>query len=1732
MISSIFVTWNFGVMAEEVENDHEHIDVSSISAEQVYVDKTFGVTVKNAQDVSYYMFIPEEDATYLIYSIGEKYDTAGTLYDGEGNLLIDKNGGGDYDNFLIEADLIKGNTYYIACKMYSAEATGEYDAIVQKFSPSGSGEDIPSEDEGGTPPEVSGDGIVVDQITLSGVIYTEKSRSVRLAETGMTAYYSFVPEVSGIYSLEILKITEETVVKIYDDTGSFIESFSGTEDSLFETKFEGGSIYYFGYSFTNTESTGAFTTRLKLIDEIGGGEDVTTPSEPDIDVNSIEYADLQVGLDTECYLKESDQINYYRILSDDHAIYNFDFFKVAGEINVCVYDAAGYLIDKWNFGSDSSFSYEFKAGDTHYIGVSLISGELPNYLLICLSAKEVSGEAPSTPNHKLYENYANGFTIVPGEKLRFEFCPSSDGTYIFRDTSGSDTVCYLYDENGNLIASNDDSSEGFSFNLSYDLSCNHIYYYEVFLFDSNNEGWLQVWFERYIPIEEIIIHQSEITDHVGMQQSVHVELLPGGNIDSIIWSSSDESVATVTDGIIFFKGVGEATVTAATKEGVSATVKVTSLASSELSLGSTTITKRDEHYIFTPEKDGKYTLYVSGDIYATIEMYTPDYVGGWGQDGYNASLSVELEGGISYGIRIISDLSEEKPSATFTIVEAESPESFKIEEEAVSLKISQSYRLSTIFLPQFSFEEDIFWSSSNSSIVQIENGTLIALSAGTVTVKARTASGFSDTVEVTVTEPDSIPEDVPVDIITNNTEEENEVLLYRFTASSDATHYFKLENPNLDVYLIELIENGSVIMNWNSDVESGSFEWWLTNGRTIYVRIINLSSIGERSAQLTITTKKQLESIRIINNSGSHSFEVGSSIDLSFAHYPSDVACPSVLWSSSDDTIATVDEKGCVIFHSKGYVTIYLRTTDGSGLSDEISFNVSSIENLVLGEDTITVLEQQNVGIWFSFTPSESGLYLFSSSEWSNDPYIRLYDSNKNFIDENDDYNGTWGFGLSCSLTEGCTYYVEVFERCEFGKVLFKVEKLKSVTSVEVSKAPEKAEYYLDYPNQHVNLNGLELLITYEDGNSFTWEYDPREVINEHLYFEYDYTSLFENGTIVFTVGAASVEYTFKMLENPVEKIEVIQSSTTKYYDQTGGYMNYIYYEGEKLEYYHYYLKEHSDAFIRIFFKDGNTEDACLGSYVLGEYIGYSNDLQYQNPWSLGSENPVEVSFFGHTANLYVTVEENPVERIELSGANTIELIFEQNGCWDWRWDHELGQDVEYFRYDYPNLGELVITIYYTNGTQETTTLNKLGNYSTHDFQSITPWTLNGEQQITITYMNRSAYLNVLIIEPPIKSIEVTKAPVIEITYGDLDRGYMSSEGYCIDSISLDGVELTITYTDGNVETVNATDLTFDGFYCHIEYPCNITEPGLHPVIISYLGVPASFDITIKESEVKSIEVTKQPTNGHTDYGFLPSLEGMQLTITLRDGTVKTVDVTESNLTFDIIEMAYVITDSDGNRILAMVHEIYEQTDSQTYLYDFRIVYLGAFATVYVSTPMNSDVSNVEISKVETNDDYSGITLNVTVNTADGKERSYALESIFVVPMESNEYYSSYEVYAYQSLKGCLNYTIVFYYDNGRVSYASVNIFGESSTIDLRDESENVSAGDVDGDGQITNSDVTVLIRALCGWNESNATYCDVNGDGKVNNRDAISLIQMVNEPKHEEIIDPTPLPDGYVSLA
>ena len=82
--------------------------------------------------------------------------------------------------------------------------------------------------------------------------------------------------------------------------------------------------------------------------------------------------------------------------------------------------------------------------------------------------------------------------ITANEITYLKFVPTVNGTYTFQSSSDSDTYGYLFDENKNLITSNDDGDEDYNFKITYELTAGTVYYWGARYYDAEDSGSFDV----------------------------------------------------------------------------------------------------------------------------------------------------------------------------------------------------------------------------------------------------------------------------------------------------------------------------------------------------------------------------------------------------------------------------------------------------------------------------------------------------------------------------------------------------------------------------------------------------------------------------------------------------------------------------------------------------------------------------------------------------------------------------------------------------------------------------------------------------------------------------------------------------------------------------------------------------------------------------------------------------------------------------------------------------------------------------------------------------------------------------------------------------------------------------------------------------------------------------------------------------------------------------------------
>ena len=215
-----------------------------------------------------------------------------------------------------------------------------------------------------------------------------------------------------------------------------------------------------------------------------------------------------------------------------------------------------------------------------------------------------------------------------------------------------------------------------------------------------------------------------------------MEILPKESVEPITFTSSDESIATVNNGKVTFKGYGTATITATTASGKTAacTVKINRAVSgvrldySKLSL------KTGETAALTA------TVYPSNAANKAVKWISsaPDVA------------SVDQTGKITAlkpGITTITVETEDggyTATCNVTVIDSSivSVTGVKLSATVAELTIGNSKQLTAAISPTNATNKGVTWSSSNTNVASVSSsGVVVAKGEGTATITVKTDDG-------------------------------------------------------------------------------------------------------------------------------------------------------------------------------------------------------------------------------------------------------------------------------------------------------------------------------------------------------------------------------------------------------------------------------------------------------------------------------------------------------------------------------------------------------------------------------------------------------------------------------------------------------------------------------------------------------------------------------------------------------------------------------------------------------------------------------------------------------------------------------------------------------------------------------------------------------------------------------------------------------------------------------
>ena len=270
------------------------------------------------------------------------------------------------------------------------------------------------------------------------------------------------------------------------------------------------------------------------------------------------------------------------------------------------------------------------------------------------------------------------------------------------------------------------------------------------------------------------------------------------------------------------------------------------------------------------------------------------------------------------------------------------------------LKVGQSYKLTTIVSPTNATNPSLSWTSSDHTVAEVStDGTVTALNVGVASITASATDGSNVTATCTLTVSPTDATGVTILAPESTHFKVGESMQLTATidpeTTTDKTLIWSSSNPTVVTVdatgMVEAIAVGSATITVKT-----------TNGLTDSVDLT-----VDKTAVSNITLSRS--ELRL---------EVGESCILTATVNPANATDPSLIWASSNPSVATVTSEGHVTALSVGSAIIIATANDGSGVSATCMLTVDKtlVTSITLSETELSLEAGQTAQLTATVTPS------------------------------------------------------------------------------------------------------------------------------------------------------------------------------------------------------------------------------------------------------------------------------------------------------------------------------------------------------------------------------------------------------------------------------------------------------------------------------------------------------------------------------------------------------------------------------------------------------------------------------------------------------------------------------------------------------------------------------------------------------------------------------------------
>ena len=281
-------------------------------------------------------------------------------------------------------------------------------------------------------------------------------------------------------------------------------------------------------------------------------------------------------------------------------------------------------------------------------------------------------------------------------------------------------------------------------------------------------------------------------------------------------------------------------------------------------------------------------------------------------------------------------------------------ESVTLNKDALTLNKGDSATLVATVLPDDATDKSVTWSSSNESVATVDqNGTVTAKGKGTtdITVTSQADSTKNATCSVTVY--------VPVDSVTLNksaltlNKGDTETLVATVKPDDATDKSVTWSSSNEAVATVD--QNGKV----------------MAKGKGTADITVTSQADSTKKATCSVTVYVPVDSVTL--NKSALTLNKGGSETLIATVLPEDATDKSVTWSSSNGSVATVDQNGTVTAKGKGTATITVtsQADNTKKATCAVTVNVPT-EGVTLNKNTLTLNKGDSATLVATVLPDDA----------------------------------------------------------------------------------------------------------------------------------------------------------------------------------------------------------------------------------------------------------------------------------------------------------------------------------------------------------------------------------------------------------------------------------------------------------------------------------------------------------------------------------------------------------------------------------------------------------------------------------------------------------------------------------------------------------------------------------------------------------------------------------------